>query len=545
MVFKALIKKSWLSFYNQSLSNTKKRIGFTLVMFLIFAVFTTITYFTSTRIFALDEPLPADEVQITVHLVIFSLMLMFNVFQFFTSGLTMITDFYESPDMSYLVSMPVKPAQVLQYKLLAHTINVIKKESFFAFPMILAVGIAYQVGALFYVGLPIIYLLSVAVSSSVGLAVGMIMLKVVSIKHFKRIMIFGQYGLIALIWALFALKLIDYSAILDLLSVKWVSEYALYVIPAYSAASILSFFGTDFSVEIIKPILFFIVGTFVIIAGSSGLANRVFFKGWMRATTIEPKRKQKNNNRARIKHRSKNRHPIWCLVRNHWQSAVINKELFAGSVMMYLMYIASAFTLVKFDFLNVPFRATLLMLSGFMMVHTGTSIPFISSEIMKNPKLEKQQYALFKTLPISSTDYVYGRIIMHWIPSAIIITIGFTIGAVLMEIALWKVFGLLMLQSVLFIGYITQSVSLNIIYYKHFYDSNKWLGNLFLMGFGLVYHFFTFGLILISEAGSLLGWTLVSWINVPIIIGTAGLYWIFQMKVLLNKGIDAWTRTEF
>lgn len=544
MVFKALIKKSWLSFYNQSLSTTKKRITFGIIMLVIISVFASITYFTSTRIFALDEPLPAEDIQYTLHLVVFILMFMFNVFQFFTSGLTMITDFYESPDMSYLVSMPVKPSQVLRYKLLAHTINVIKKESFFAFPMILAVGIAYQVNALFYVTLPIIYVISVAISASIGLAVGMLLLKVVSIKHFKRIMFIGQYGLIAGVWALFTFRVIEVTAIMDLLSIEWIAEYALYIIPAYSAASILSFFGTTLSAAAIKPIVFFIVLAIVIIAGSSRLANKEFFKGWMRASTVEPQRKRRKGNTV-VKRRIKNRHPIWCLVHSHWQSASKNKELFAGSVMMYAMYIAAAFSLVKFDFLNVPFRATLLMLSGFMMVHTGTSLPFISSEIMKNPKLEKQQYALFKTLPISSKHYLYGRILMHWIPSALIITAGFSIGAVLMKIALWKVLGLLILQLVLFTGYITQNISLNVIYYKRFYDTNKWFGNLFLMGSGLVNHFFIFGLILLSEAGKVLDWTFVSWINLPMIILIASGYWLFQMNVLLGKGIDAWARTEF
>ena len=544
MVFKALVKKSWLSFYNQSLSTTKKRIGFGIIMLLIISVFTAITYYTSTRIFNLEEPLAADEIQYTLHLVVFILMFMFNVFQFFTSGLTMITDFYESPDMSYLVSMPVKPAQVLRYKLLAHTINVIKKESMFAFPMILAVGIAYQAGLLFFIALPIIYVISVAVSASVGLAVGMLLLKVVSIKHFKRIMYVGQYGLFAGVWALYVFKIFDFSVLIEFITLDWVANYALYVIPAYSAAGILSFLGTVLTVEAIKPMLFFIGMSIFVILGSSWLANREFFKGWMRTTTVEPQRKRKRSKSA-VKRRTKNRHPIWCLVGSHWQSASKNKELFAGSIMMYAFYIGSAFALIKFDFLTVPFRATLLMLSGFMMVHTGTSIPFISSEIMKNPKLEKQQYALFKTLPISSKHYVFGRIVMHWIPSVIMVTIGFTIGAVLMKIELWKIAGLLVIQSLLFAGYISQSIVLNIIYYKRFYDTNKWFGNLFLMGSGLVYHFFTFGLILVSEAGGFLGWSFASWINLPIIVLSASLYWLFQIKVLLPKGIDAWARTEF
>ena len=540
-----LYKKNYMVFSNRFLSSPKKIAQLILLILLLLTVFIGGSYLIANKLF---DPLSSEELvnaKPIMQTMLFIFMLMFSVFQFFTSAISIVPDFYESPDMTYLISTPIKANILLLYKLINHSFTVIKKESLIAFPMMIATGLYTQASPIFYVVLPIVYFFLVSASACFGIILGMVLLNRMTIKRYKTLMLIGQNLFTLLIWLLFVFKWIDTSQLMGLLDLPLIKNFLIYWLPAYTASHIVADLTFGLSSNFLVNAFAFTGIVSVMVLSVSMTANRFFFSGWMRNTAVVISKKQKHSKKTpsltstnNTNKSAKNRHPMLCLIQHQWLSSVKNIELLLPALMIYLVYFGSVYGFIHFKTVPLDLRGIALIIMGFMFVSLGTSLPLMSSEILKNPKLEKQQYALFKTFPLSPKQYMYFRLLAQGIPTITIISLGMTIACILSGVSLHNTLILLAIQAVLYVGYLIQGTSFLTLYYQRFYDTNKFIGNLLSMCLSLIYYTLTFGLYIFNE---------IEWISFPLyaIIIVATLYASIQFFVLFPLGARAWARTEF
>lgn len=537
-LLKTLYKKKYWIFHNTYLESPKKKMKLAMLVCLILAVFIGGSYFVANKFF---DPLSAEELQNgkeIMQTMLFVFMLMFSVFQFFTSAISIVPDFYESPDMQYLISTPIKAKTLLLYKLINHSFNVLKKESFIAFPLMVATGFLIKPSPVFYVVMPIVYFFVVTSSACFGLIIGMILLNKMSIKRYKTLMTIGQNLFLGLVWVVFVFNWIDFERLIPIMQAPIIAHFGIYLLPAYSASHVISEIAMGISWKLLTQSLIFLGLVTAMVSTAAWVANKYFYSGWMyNATIISPKKKSKNSGKRGYK-LSKSKSPLWCLVKNQWTMGLKNYELLYPAFMMYFMYGIAIFLVIRVPILTLELRLVLAMVAGFFFGSLGSTLPLMSSEIIKNPKLEKQQYGFFKTFPIAPSRYFLFRILVLGIPTLVVITIGMTIASFFLKLSIAQTMMILVLQVLLYSGYLVQNIGFIILYYQKYYDGQKFLGNLISTGLSLFYYTVTFGLYILTH---------IEWIDLSmsVVVFIAMAYLLFQYLVFFPLGVKAWAKTEF
>ncbi len=533
-----LFHKNYLMFYNQYLESPKKKLKLAALILFLIAFFIGGSHIIAAKLF---DPLTPDEMvhaKAIMQTMLFSFLMLFSVIQFFSSAISIIPDFYESADMQYLISTPIKASILLLYKLITHTLNVMKKESFIALPLIISAGFLTRPSWLFYVLMPFVYFFVVASSACFGIVVGMYMLNKMPIKRYKLIMSLGQNVFIGGIWLIYVFKWVNFDALMPLLNTTIFKGLLTVFFPPYAASHLLA--GISFGLD---GWFFVYAGAFAIlititIGGASLVANRYFYSGWMNNSITPKPLKRKKQPKNLNMPSNKVRTPLWCLVQSQWLSALKNYELLYPGLIMYGVYAAVVYGSIRMPDLSLDLRSIALFVAGFFFVNLGTAMPLMSSEISKNPKLEKQQYALFKTFPISSKKYMLFKLLSQGIPTFIIITLGFVIATLFTEMSLGTLILLLLLQTFFYIIHLIQNTSFLVIYYQKYYDSNKFLGNIISFSLSALFYTLSFGLYL----ASVFEWFILP---LPLIASVVLAYGIFQIFFVFPLGVNAWAKTEF
>lgn len=165
-----------------------------------------------------------------------------------------------------------------------------------------------------------------------------------------------------------------------------------------------------------------------------------------------------------------------------------NFQFLFPAVVVVGVYGFTIFALLKWQVFNVQLRYILVTMAAYFFVNLGVSLPFLNSEIATNPKLEKLQYAWYKTFPISPKDYVISEILVTGIPATLIITLGHTIFMYFEGISLYSGFLLSVVNIILFMAYKVSNKSTILIYYSKYYDGQKFIGSIFSMMMSLAYY---------------------------------------------------------
>lgn len=537
---KLLFKNQGLIFYNKYLSNTKNIIKLLLLSFLIGGLAFVIGKYLSNNIFKALTDVDTKG----LHLIIFILIFIFSMFQFVTSAQKLIPNFYKSTDIIFLLGTPLQSRNVLLFKIISHTLSVIRSESMFIVPILIGLGLRLKLGGLFFLLFPIIYLLMAASATSMGALFGFLYLRNFSVKTYKVILTVVNIFLYAFFWIVYVFDWFAFDQLFEILLKPIFTDYIFYLIPAYSGAYILAYLENIQWIHYSMIVVVFLFMTSLMIIGVASFSHSSFYKGLQKINIVTNKPKN-NKSTWRPMKAYKKFNAKRTLVFYQWRMGLQNIQFIWPALIMISLYGFSIFALLKWQIFNVQIRYILLSISAFFFVNLGVSLPLLNSEIASNPKLEKLQYAWYKTFPVSPKDYVISEILVTTIPGTLIITLGHAIFLYFEGINIYSGFLLLVLNILLFVAYKISNKSSILIYYSKYYDGHKFMGNIFSMFMSLLYYTCIFGFALAYYGKDHFTLSILSVISLPMMILIGSFYIVFIFLYIFKKGIHAWKNTEF
>ena len=537
---KLLFKNQGLIFYNNYLSNAKKIIKLLLISFLIASLAFVIGKYLSNNIFKALSGVDAKG----IHLIVFILIFIFSMFQFVTSAQKLIPNFYKSSDIIFLLGTPLQSRNILLFKIINHTLSVIRSESLFIVPILIGLGLRLNLGGLFFLLFPVIYLLMAASATSMGALFGFLYLRKFSVKSYKAILTFINVFLYGFFWMVYVFEWFAFEQLFEVLFKPIFTDYIFYLVPAYSGAYILAYLDKIQWLHYSIVVVVFLLMTSLMIVGVASFSHSSFYKGLQKINIVTNKPKNSKSTLLPMKEYKKF-NPKRTLIFYQWKMGLQNIQFIWPALIMIGLYGFSIFALLKWQVFNVQIRYIFLSISAFFFVNLGVSLPFLNSDIASNPKLEKLQYAWYKTFPVSPKDYVISEILVTTIPGAMIITLGHTIFLYFVGINIHSGFLLLVLNLILFVAYKTSNKSSILIYYSKYYDGHKFMGNIFSMIMSLLYYTCIFGLALAYYGKDYFSLSFLSIISLPMVILVGSLYILFIFLYIFKAGISAWKNTEF
>lgn len=541
---KLLFKKDFLIFRNRYLDSPKNKFKLFMLCVLVVAGFIALGHYFSFDLLSSLENETSEDKALILGYTLFSIIFMFNFFQFFTSSTKLLPNFYESPDIQYLVSTPLSTKSILFYKLINHTFKVVRSESVVAVPMIFFLGINVHARLGFFIFFPIIYFLIASLACLLGMVLGIMYLKKFSSKSYKIVSGSLQFLYFALIWVIFVFKIIDFDKLLSLLGTPFFKDYVIQLIPAYTGSQLLANIALGHWNSAFIMGLIFIASMAIYLGLILSLVNKSFSKGLMN-TGILSQKKSKTGRTSAYTVKSVNRPPVFALLCMQWKNALHNFQLLPTALLFYGLYIGLVILLSAFIKLPLITGLILLFSVGFFFVNTATDILLLPSDATTNPMIEKTRFSLLKMFPLSTLDYMKIRLLSTYLPSIALLSFG------LMPYTLVKGFNpieivlCLLLQAFVFMGFSIQSKGLAMLAHAKTKETVNWFYSFLTMILSLLANTLVFGLPLLY---GLKGHLQLQWVNqlsLPIAVLVPLLYLTFQYVFFFRLGTRSWQETEF
>lgn len=539
-----LLKKDFLVFHNRYLDSPQKKQKLFLILLLVIGGFIAIGhYFSIDLAKSLENETPKDAALILGYS-LFSIIFMFNFFQFFTSMTKLLPNFYESPDIHYLVSTPLSSKSILFYKLLNHTFKVVRSESIIAVPMIFFLGLNVNANLGFFILFPIIYFLIACLACLIGMVIGIIYLKRFSSKSYKIVAGSFQFMYFALIWALFVFKLIDFDKLLALIAHPIFTDYVIHLIPAYTGSQLLANLALGQWLDAFIMGLYFISTSLFYLGLILTMVNKSFSKGLMNTGIISQKKARKGKS-GPYTLKAVNRSPVYALICTQWKNALYNFQLLPTALLFYGLYIGLIVALIAIFKVPATLGIILLYSIGFLFVNTGTEILLLPPEATTNPMLEKSRFSLLKMFPLSTLDYMKIRLLSAYIPSVLLLSFGAMIFCFIQGFSLIESLFCVAIQAIVFMGFSIQSKGMALYAHAKTSESVNWFYSLLTMFISIFANLMVFGFpVLYALKGQIqIEWvshlSLTSALILPI------LYMVFQYVYFFRLGTRSWQKTEF
>ncbi|HCW51620.1 MAG TPA: hypothetical protein DGR79_06100, partial [Clostridiales bacterium] len=120
--------------------------------------------------------------------VIFSLVAAFVFLATLTQSMVyLIPKFYRSADLNYLLALPIPPNQVLTIRFLAAQLQSSLSVLFLSLVMLMAIGFSIGAPWYYYAALLPIFWVFTLIPAGIGLLIGMMLLRVMTVKAFTRL----------------------------------------------------------------------------------------------------------------------------------------------------------------------------------------------------------------------------------------------------------------------------------------------------------------------------------------------------------------------
>ncbi|MBT9148888.1 MAG: hypothetical protein DDT28_00305 [Dehalococcoidia bacterium] len=393
----------------------------------------------------------------------FGLVVIFIFFAALTQSMAnLIPRFYRSPDLNYLLALPIPANRVLAIKFLAAQLQSSLGVLFLSFAVLIATG--WSIGApwYYYAALLPVFWVFTLIPAGIGLLIGMVLLRLMTAKTFSRLAGVLSFGTI-IVW--FALAGIPMEQLIPLLARAMelfgrLPHILVDLIPLVSAGSLLNAFAVAEPVQGIRPLLMLLMVTGVAMILIFWLARHLFLQGWLvtQSAPAAPIRKA----RAAAARREAKVHPPWiAAVLTEWRRALRNEEMRLTFFGMLAGYVAAVVFLIDgrlLDWLGGSPAAGLvvLVLYAAVLLPMGVVILFLpaaqlaqagSSKAMD--QLLRRSMWLTKALPLTTTEVVLIAVVKIMVVPFLLGAVGILIYALVAEVALvhalLAVIGLLLL----------------------------------------------------------------------------------------------------
>ncbi len=460
---------------------------------------------------------------------------------------TFIQNFYKSPDMSYLISVPIPFNYVFLSKFFDHIIKSTKSMMFLFFPFLTALGLWVNASLGYYLMIIPLYLFISIIPSIIGVMFSMIGLRFVSAKIFNTIipmLIFGINVSFAILFTraqnistTFIVKLIEFFE----------SPLISDLIPPIAGVKILYSsivnewsFSTSF-------LLFTATSLLVVVAFA--ISKKLFFEGWSKNQLVESKT---NSKKVMLKKGyNVNKKPTFVWIETEWKMAIRNYEMLMGSIFMLLFYVFAVFTLIygNLFFDNPIIGVSMLIFIASLTNIMAVSIVFIPAEIKKDKNLWKNRYWLLKIMPIHEGNMFNIQLNMFFIPGFIISSLGIIAYSLMSGLNIHMI--LFSIVSMFFILYGSSAIYVcsELVSLTEFFEKYAFLGNLATFIVPLLYGIFSSGIATLFLAKDLLSdITVLSNINallsLPIVILVSFITVTSTYVISKNVFISVWRELE-
>ncbi|MCW3489494.1 putative ABC transporter permease subunit [Dethiobacter alkaliphilus] len=441
-------------------------------------------------------------------------------------------NFYKSPDLNYLISIPIPFNHVFSFKLFEHIISSTKSMLFLFSPFLAALGIWVSAPLIYYITIIPLYFTISIIPCAIGVIVAMTGLRLIPPKAFNIVtpmLTFAiNVGFALLLTRVQGISSTYIIRIIEFLERPWVAD----IIPV--TGGIRLFYSAVIGEWSSYAALFLLITSFLFLSIALIISKKLFFEGWAKnqlvESTVSKKKEVESDNR-----KDSNSNEIIEWIKTEWKMAIRNHEMLMGSAIMLLFYLFAIFAFIYGGlFSNNPLLGVSLLITIAAIFNIiAVSILFIPADITKDKNLWKNRYWLLKVMPLEGRRVFNIQCNMFFIPGYIISLVGIIAYSAVNGLSVHLI--VLSILSMFFILYGSSAIytSAELLSLTDYFEGNAFLGNLITIVLPVVYAIlsagsialylakdFVSGIVILSDISAILNFPIVSILSVTTVIIT-------------------------
>ncbi|RQD75186.1 MAG: hypothetical protein D5R97_06620 [Candidatus Syntrophonatronum acetioxidans] len=411
-----------------------------------------------------------------------------------------VRNFLQSPEINYLVSIPVPSSHIFLAKFFDHISSNAMSSLFLFYPFLAAIGVWANAPWFYYLAIIPLYILVSIIPSAIGFMVAMVGVRIVPAKTFTAITTFFSF-VISISFAIQFSRVQEAAVEQAARFLQFLGEPLSAVIPVTGGIRLFYFlvFGEGAGNSLLLLLLF----SALFIFAAFSLSSKLYFEGWVKHKSQESAPTIKAKPAVVSDDKVGNEIFQWIIL--EWKMAIRNKEMFYASLFMLFFFIFSTFVFIYTGFWS---EEPLLVLYTLITVAAifnimAVSLPFIPSDIKTDKSLWKKRYWLLKVFPIEGAKIFNIQCLMYFIPGYIISLMGIVLFAVINGLSLPII--LLAALSLLLILYGSAAVytSTEMLSITSYFENNEFIGNVMTLVLPLLYGLISAGFIALYLAEEL------------------------------------------
>lgn len=452
----------------------------------------------------------------------FGVVIWIYLISFVQSIVGFIRNFFKSPDMNYLLSIPVPSNYVFLFKFFEHIISSIKATLFIVFPFLAAIGMSVNAPWFYFVTIIPLYIILSIIPCSIGIVVAMAGVRIVSAKMFSIITSILSFAINIIFAVLF-------SRVREIPSDYFVNFIAFLQKPLLSdlipvTAGIRLFYAAALGERVTYALLFLLIITVLFIAVIFIISKKLFFEGWAKNQNIDTKVNKKITAVTK-NYKKSNRNEIFEWIKTEWKMAIRNKEQFIACASILLFFLVAAFMFIYSGyFSNEPLLGVFILITVASIFNIfAVSISFIPIDIATDKSLWKNRYWILKIMPLEGKKVFDIQCIMYVVPAYIISLTGILSYSIINGLSFPMI--LLSALSLLVILYGSSAVYTftELLSLTDFFEQNAFIGNLMSLILPVFYGVLSAGTITLFLAEDFVNEIIIlshisRFLNLPIVV---------------------------
>ena len=457
--------------------------------------------------------------------------------------------FYRSPEMNYLVALPIPLNHLFLFNFFKHTFASNKSMLVLLIPFLASIGLLIEASIWYYLTIIPIYFFLTIITSGLGVIIALLGSKLLSNHIFSLVATFMSLA----INVGFAVLFTRSDALLTRFGghIERLFESDLFVdlMPVTAASRLfISMTGIAFYPLAVVSL---IVTTLLVVIIVSNFAKFHYFAGWEKTQIAASKTVTRKKGYA-IKEGDMQRLQLiahWFL--HEWKMAVRNTDMFIAAFSMLSFYLlaALAFTAGQLFADDAIVGVGLLITVATLFNIMAVSIPFLPADISKDKSLWKGRYWLLKVMPFNEQHVLWIQTFMYFIPAATISLIGLIAYVIAINLSFaGMVVSVLAMLTILFVAALLY-VSTELLSLSAYFEKNALLGNVmtFVVPFG--YALLTAGLVTLFFAQGYVAdlpvfERFVEYLSLALVIPIASVTFITALGFSVKTTMKVWRYLE-
>ncbi|MFW0859192.1 MAG: putative ABC transporter permease subunit [Dehalococcoidia bacterium] len=331
--------------------------------------------------YAIQRFLLTEALDFVPAVILFGFILFWIFATAFTESLpNLVPRFYRSPDLNYLLALPIPANRVVAIKFLVAQLQSVRGVLFLTLMLLVAVGWALGAPWYYYLLLLPAFQLFALIPAGLGLLLGMALLRVMTARTFVRLAGILTWLPFVGIWVIpevigedllpLIIRVLDFFA--------WLDPVWAELIPLVSAAMFFNAIAAGELIQAGRPLLMLLLVSGVTMAIILWLARHLFYQGWLITQSAPSKAVRAPRRRSAAPRRTIAHAPWYALVVSEWHFAVRNGEMRLAFLGLLAMFAALIFVLAEGIILGEEPAAAMVVLTIAAAILIGRSLSVVA-----------------------------------------------------------------------------------------------------------------------------------------------------------------------